>query len=79
MNSSTVAAVHCYGWTLAGTDQPDGPNGEPHNYSGLVDYFGTNSTYSHMKVLGVPGDWGSPPGETFQFASYRCNGDVKTR
>ncbi len=75
-NSSTVAAVHCHGWTLAGTDQPDGPNGEPHNYSGLTDYYGTNSTYNCMKIMGVPGDWNSPPGETFQFASYHATGST---
>lgn len=75
-NSTTVAAVHCYGWTLAGTDQPDGPNGQPHNYSGLIDYHGTNSTFQCMKILGIPGDWNSPPGETFAFASYYANGSL---
>jgi hypothetical protein len=71
MNSSVSAAVHNYGWTLAGTDQPDGPNGEPHNYSGYTDYMGDGSTTTFMRFLGIPGDWNSPPGETFQLAALR--------
>lgn len=71
-----TAAVHCYGWTLAGTDQPNGPNGQPHNYNGIVDYHGANSTYQCMKILGIPGDWNSPPGETFALNSYNTNGSI---
>jgi hypothetical protein len=66
-------STHCYGWTLAGTDQPTGPNGQPHSYNGLVDYFSASATFRLMKIMGVQGDWNSPPGETFQFSTYRTS------
>jgi hypothetical protein len=75
MNSSTNAAVHNYGFAMCGTDQPVNSNGEPHMYSGLMAYMGSGSTDEWLTICGVPGDWNSPPGETFQYAMYR----TKTR
>lgn len=71
MNSGTDAAVHNYGFALCGTDQPPQLSGEPHNYSGMLAYMGTGSTDEWLTICGVPGDWNSPPGETFQYAMYK--------
>lgn len=76
--SAVNAAVHNYGWTLMGTNQPDQAAGakpgtfqHPHNYSGIVQYMGTGSTDHWMVIGGCQGDWNSPPGEKFQYAMYR--------
>lgn len=64
------------GFTLSGTDQPIDPNtGKPHMYSGWLNYITTNSKMADVKITGIPGDWYSPPGETFANNFYK---DVNT-
>jgi hypothetical protein len=68
------------GWTLSGTDQAIDPHtGKPHLYSGLLNYIGTNSKYADIKITGIPGDWYSPPGETFAFNCYKDTNTEVTR
>lgn len=64
------------GFTISGTEQPVDPNtGLPHLYGGWTQYMGNGSHVSDVKVTGIPGDWNSPPGETFANNAYR---DVDT-
>ena len=64
------------GFTISGTEQPIDPNtGEPHVYGGWTQYKSTGSYVGDVKVTGIPGNWNSPPGETFANNAYR---DVDT-
>jgi hypothetical protein len=50
--------------TLSGTDQG-------HLYGGFSLYMGNGSYLHNVKVTGIPGNWNSPPGETFAMNDYR--------
>ncbi len=71
---SETGAVHTYGVTFVGTDQDIDPStGLLRATSGPIDYYSTNSTWDIVKVQGFIATWNAPPGETFQFNSFRCN------
>lgn len=73
-NSSSGIVTKLYGLTLAGSDQPDA-FGHPHNYSGLVNYWGRRAEWATLRLIGLGrGDWNSPPGETFQLNNYNDAG-----
>ncbi len=57
------------GFTLQGTDQG-------HLYNGLRVSQTTNARVSNVKVVRIPGNSASPPGETFGINDYRSNGNV---
>lgn len=57
-----------FGMTIDGTDQG-------HLYNGLSVYKATNAVWEDLLLRGVnPGDWSSPPGETFGVNSFRTVG-----
>jgi hypothetical protein len=58
---------------LIGSNQPPSANNEnqPHNYSGLLNYWGRQSIFQSLLIRGMPGNWNSPPGETFQINDYK--------
>ena len=62
-------------FTIAGTDQPDHPmTGRPHPYNGLSLYSSSDSRVWDMFIAGAgPGEWNSPPWESFQINAYKCN------
>lgn len=65
--------------TISGTDQPVDPHtGVPHLYNGFVHYMTTGSQFYNVKVTGIPGDWNSPPGETFAINCYKDTDTVLT-
>lgn len=76
-NSSTHPALIMYGFRLEGTDQMNDPlTGAPHCYGGLIDYYTAGAQYVWLEIVGFPGNWNSPPGETNQFNSYNSTGTV---
>lgn len=64
--------------SMIGTDQPPSANngGKPHDYSGLLNYYGVNSIYQNLFIQGMPGDYNYPPGETFQLNDYKGIGTI---
>jgi hypothetical protein len=58
---------------LIGSNQPPSPNNnnQPHDYSGILNYYGRQSIYQSVLVKGMPGDYNAPPGETFQINDYK--------
>ena len=56
-------------FTLAGSDQG-------HLYNGLRIQKTTNARISNVRIVGIPGDSASPPGETFMLNDYGSNGNV---
>lgn len=72
-----------YGYTLAGSEQPDQtytqtstpgtPEVGPQLYSGHVHYQTVGEIMQKVRHLGTScGNWNSPPGETFSNNSYKC-------
>lgn len=64
------------GFSLEGTDQPEkvhsqGNELRPHNFSGLLVYYGRNAILQNLRVSGIGGNWNSPPGETFAINLYK--------
>ena len=57
------------GFTLKATDQG-------HLYSGLNIDYNQNARISDVRVVGVPGNFDSPPGETFAINDHATNGSV---
>lgn len=52
--------------TIEGTDQG-------HLYNGVMNYVSQNSYWENVQFIGTgPGDWSSPPGETFSMNDYKC-------
>jgi len=59
------------GFTVAATDQG-------HLYNGLRLNDTTNARISDVKVVGIPGNSVSPPGETFVINDYSSDGNIYT-
>jgi hypothetical protein len=68
----TVRATVLSDFTLQGTAQG-------HIYNGLFFYKVTNGSVTDVKVLGIPGNASSQPGETFGINDYNGSGNVHTR
>lgn len=56
-------------FTLRGTSQG-------HMYGGMVLAYVQQARVNNVKVTGIPGNDGIPPGETFSIADYRSQGSV---
>jgi hypothetical protein len=58
---------------LQGTDQPvsSADSSLPHMYNGLMNFTPSGSMFVGVKIMGMPGDYNSPPGETAMLNDYK--------
>lgn len=69
-NGGTGEVIGIESLTIQGTTQG-------HLYNGLmVVYAAPGSIVRNVKVVGIPGSSGAPPGETFPVNAYQCRGLV---